>query len=103
MSPCPLSCLLHAWYELQLIESKAVLLQLGMSCDLRAGLQMKSGAALNPIAACPATASHLELVQIAPRLQRLDALLQVVSSLVHSTLLFLPFVIPVIATICAGL
>ncbi|KAL0050702.1 hypothetical protein WJX82_005403 [Trebouxia sp. C0006] len=37
---------------------------------------MKSGAALNPIAACPATASHLELVQIAPRLQRLDALLQ---------------------------
>ena len=100
MSPCPLSCLLHAWYALQLIESKAVLLQLGMSCDLRAGLQMKSGAALNPIAACPATASHLELVKIAPRLQRLDALLQVV---MHSTSLFLPFVIPVIATICAGL
>ncbi|DBA72212.1 TPA: hypothetical protein ACH3X2_010607 [Trebouxia sp. C0005] len=37
---------------------------------------MKSGAALNSIAACPATASHLELVQIAPRLQRLDTLLQ---------------------------
>ncbi len=92
----PVACLLCATVD----QKKAVLLQLGMSCDVWAGLQMKSGAALNPIAACPATASHLELVQIAPRLQRLDALLQVV---MLSTLLLLPFVIPVIATICAGL
>ena len=61
---------------------------------------MKSGAALNPIAACPATASHLELVQIAPRLQRLDTLLKVV---MHSASLFLPFVNFVETTVCAGL
>ena len=38
---------------------------------------MKSGAARHPITAFPAEASHLEMVQIAPRLQRLDFLLQV--------------------------
>ena len=40
---------------------------------------MKSGAALHPIAAIPAAASHLEMVQIAPRLQKLDTLLEVQS------------------------
>ena len=44
------------------------------------GLQMKSGAARHPITAFPAEASHLEMVQIAPRLQRLDVLLQVSQS-----------------------
>ena len=38
---------------------------------------MKSGAAMHPIAAIPAAASHLEMVQIAPRLQTLDILLEV--------------------------
>ena len=38
---------------------------------------MKSGAAMHPIAAIPAAASHLEMVQIAPQLQKLDTLLEV--------------------------
>ena len=40
-------------------------------------MQMKSGAARHPITAFPAEPSHLEMVQIAPRLQRLEVLLQV--------------------------